>query len=58
MCSPSFYLNVHVSVCCAPLIESEKKKIEKENFTEMAEGATSLKGLRAQMGKKHIYPNC
>ncbi|XP_046906800.1 ensconsin isoform X7 [Hypomesus transpacificus] len=27
----------------------KKKKIEKENFTEMAEGATSLKGLRAQM---------
>ncbi|CAK6964671.1 MAP7 domain-containing protein 2 isoform X8 [Scomber scombrus] len=32
--------------CYAPLLQ---KKTEKENFIEMAEGATSLKGLRAQM---------
>lgn len=28
------------------------EKTEKENFTEMAEATTTLKGLRAQMGKK------
>lgn len=34
----------------APALE----KTEKENFTEMAEGTTTLKGLRAQMGKKTL----
>lgn len=32
----------------------EKKKTEKENFIEMAEGTTTLKGLRAQMGKNYV----
>lgn len=32
--------------------KKKQKKTEKENFTEMAEGAATLKGLRAQMGKK------
>ncbi|XP_051277061.1 MAP7 domain-containing protein 2 isoform X15 [Dicentrarchus labrax] len=34
----------------APALEKKKKKkTEKENFIEMAEGTTTLKGLRAQM---------
>lgn len=33
----------------APAFE---KNTEKGNFVEMAEGATTLKGLRAQMGKR------
>lgn len=35
----------------APLLQ---KKTEKGNFIEMAEGATTIKGLRAQMGKKNL----
>lgn len=35
----------------APALE---KKTEKGNFIEMAEGATTLKGLRAQMGKENF----
>lgn len=34
----------------APALEGEKKQ-RRGNFIEMAEGATTLKGLRAQMGK-------
>lgn len=36
------------------LEKKKKKKTEKGNFVEMAEGATTLKGLRAQMGKKNL----
>lgn len=32
----------------------KKKNTQKENFIEMAEGASTLKGLRAQMGKKYV----
>lgn len=35
----------------APAFE---KNTEKGNLIEMAEGATTLKGLRAQMGKKTV----
>lgn len=35
----------------APLLQ---KKTEKGNFIEMAEAATTIKGLRAQMGKKNL----
>lgn len=35
-----------------------RKKTQKENFIEMAEGATTLKGLRAQMGKKTVWQSC
>lgn len=35
----------------APAFE---KNTEKGNLVEMAEGATTLKGLRAQMGKKTV----
>lgn len=39
---------------CKVLRASALEKTEKENFIEMAESTTTLKGLRAQMGKKHL----
>ena len=51
--------DVHVPAVSSPtgcdvLRAPALEKTEKENFTEMAEGATTLKGLRAQMGKKTL----
>lgn len=42
------------STGCDVLRAPALEKTEKENFIEMAEGATTLKGLRAQMGKKNL----